>query len=178
MACLILKTLETAILDGDNIRAVVRSTGMNQDGRTSSLTVPSGDAQEDLIRKVYTSAGLNPLHTQYVEAHGTGTPTGDPIETAALARVFGPGRSAEKPLLIGSIKTNLGHLEGASGLAGLIKATLMIEKGYILPNSSLQKPSDRILFKEWNLKVGRPLDSIVRPLCLHLQGSDSNRTVE
>ncbi|OBT45611.1 Type I Iterative Polyketide synthase (PKS) [Pseudogymnoascus sp. WSF 3629] len=122
VVCIVLKPLNDAIRDGDPIRAVIRESGVNQDGRTAGITLPSSEAQERLIKSTYLRAGLDPLDTGYVEGHGTGTPAGDPIEAAAIASTFGPGRPADKSLRIGSVKTNVGHLEGASGLAGIIKA--------------------------------------------------------
>jgi len=107
VGCVFLKPLEDAIRDGDPIRAVIRNTGSNQDGKTPGITLPSREAQEDLIRSVYAKARMDPLDTCFVECHGTGTPAGDPLETEALANVFTKGRSPEKPLLIGSVKTNV-----------------------------------------------------------------------
>ncbi|RYP47319.1 hypothetical protein DL768_006621 [Monosporascus sp. mg162] len=123
VVALVLKPLSAAIQDGDMIRAVIRSTGSNQDGRTPSLTQPSPQAQEDLIRDVYKKANLSLDHTR------TGTPVGDPIEMKAIGSVFRECRSAEEPLYVGSIKANIGHLEGASGLA------VVLEKGIIPPNA-------------------------------------------
>lgn len=126
---------------------------MNQDGRTSGITLPSRQAQESLIQNVYEKAGLNPLDTSYVECHGTGTPAGDPLEAAAISRVFGLGRSHEQPLHIGSIKSNIGHLEGASGVAGMIKTILMLENQTILPNRNFQTANKQIPLYDWKLKV-------------------------
>ena len=105
------------------------------------------------MRRLYKEAGLDPARTGYVEAHGTGTPAGDPLEAAALAKVFGPGRPSSQPLVVGSIKTNIGHLEGASGLAGLIKTVLMLENNLILPNVNFEKANPSIPLHEWKLKV-------------------------
>jgi acyl transferase domain-containing protein len=153
VGCLILKPLSQALLDGNTIRAVIRGTGSNQDGRTAGIAMPNRVAQETLIRGVYARAGLDPLNTDFVEAHGTGTQAGDPIETGAISQVFGAGRSPDKPVRIGSIKTNLGHLEGASGVAGVIKAVLMLENRMFLPNRNFGKINPRILLEDWNLKV-------------------------
>ena len=136
--------------DGDIIRAVIRETGVNQDGRTPGVTVPSGEAQESLIRQVYQRAGLDMRHTRYAEAHGTGTRTGDPIEARALARAF--DRSQDEPLLIGSIKSSLGHTEGGSGVASLIKCMLILESGVIPATHDLQNVNPEILAKEWNIE--------------------------
>jgi len=150
---LLLKPLKSAIADGDPIRAVIRGTGVNQDGRTHGVTNPSATAQEALIRSVYKTSRLDPCHTTYVEAHGTGTPTGDPIEARAISRVFCEPKTRKEPLLMGSIKTNIGHLEGASGVAGIIKAVLMLEKGVILPHLNYERPNDNIDMQNWGLEV-------------------------
>ncbi|GAW24702.1 hypothetical protein ANO14919_142930 [Xylariales sp. No.14919] len=158
---LILKPLGDAVRDGDMIRAVIRSTGTNQDGRTPSLTQPSPEAQEELIRRVYNKANLPFEFTRYVEAHGTGTPVGDPIEMKAIGRVFRPYRSPEDPLYVGSVKANIGHLEGCSGLAGIIKSILMLEKGVIVPNALFQKPNDNIDLEFYHTAV--PTEPIAWP---------------
>ena len=138
--------------DGDPIRAVIRNTGVNQDGKTAGITMPNGRAQASLIQSVYRSAGMEPLMTDYVEAHGTGTATGDPIEAAALGEVF--GRSPDQPaVVIGSIKSNIGHLEAMSGVASVIKAALMLERKFFLPNCDLQTLNSKIPFKQLNLEV-------------------------
>lgn len=126
---------------------------MNQDGRTQGLSMPNGKAQADLIRSVYQSAGLDVNDTGYVEAHGTGTKVGDPIEASALHSVFGEGRSPKEPLYVGSIKSNIGHAEGSSGILAIIKTALMLEKGFILPNIHFKKPNEAIPLAKWNMKV-------------------------
>ncbi|KAG6365680.1 hypothetical protein INS49_007291 [Diaporthe citri] len=113
----LVKPLRTALRDGNVIRAVVRATGVNQDGRTPSITQPSSEAQIRLIRGTYATAGLDLTSTDYVEAHGTGTPTGDPIEATSIGEAFSHHRDSRRPLYVGSVKSNIGHLEGASGLA-------------------------------------------------------------
>jgi len=123
----VLKRLSRAIADRDPIRAVIRGAAVNNDGASNGLTAPSSAAQEAVLRRAYRRAGVRPEEVQYVEAHGTGTPLGDPIEARALSAVLGAGRPAEAPLLVGSAKTNVGHLEGAAGLVGLIKVALAIE---------------------------------------------------
>lgn len=150
-----MKPLASALRDGDTIRAVIRGTGSNQDGRTPGITLPSGTAQEALIRDVYARAGLCPSETEVVEAHGTGTQAGDPVEIGAIARSFELGRDPDRVLRIGSIKTNVGHLEGASGVASVIKAILMLENRIILPSRNFDTPNPRISFEEWNLKVSQ-----------------------
>ncbi|KAJ5357156.1 Acyl transferase/acyl hydrolase/lysophospholipase [Penicillium brevicompactum] len=145
----VVKPLHAAIRDGDTIRAVIRETGVNQDGRTPGITVPSGDAQEGLIREVYWRAGLDLEHTRFVEAHGTGTRKGDPIEAGALARAFNCRR--DTPLYVGAIKSTIGHLEGGSGVASLIKSIMVLESGIIPPNYDMQSVNPSIPAKEWNL---------------------------
>ncbi|KAK2028337.1 thiolase-like protein, partial [Colletotrichum zoysiae] len=153
IATLLLKPLRDAIADGDPIHAVIRETAINQDGRTPTITSPSPDAQEELIRACYSRAGLDPGKTPYVEAHMTGTPTGDPIEASAISRVFGKGRSANNPVLVGSIKTNLGHLEASSGIAGVIKAIMMLKHEVIPPNLNYDQTNPNIDQKELGVRV-------------------------
>jgi acyl transferase domain-containing protein len=152
-ATVILKRLDDALRDGDPIRAVINETGINQDGKTETITTPSGEAQEALIRDCYRRAGLDPAQTTYFEAHGTGTPTGDPIEVAAIASVFKDTRKDEQPLRIGSVKTNIGHTETASGVAAIIKVALALEKGQIPPSINFEKPNAKLHLDEWKLKV-------------------------
>ena len=147
----ILKRKSRAELDGDTIRALVRGTGVNHDGRKQGITLPSPEAQEALIRRTYASAGLDPADTQYFEAHGTGTAAGDPRETRAIGAIFSKNRTT--PLVVGSIKTNIGHLEGASGLAGIIKATLSIQNRKMLPNMHFNNPNPEIAFDDWKISV-------------------------
>ncbi|KAN0113308.1 BcPKS8, polyketide synthase [Hyaloscypha variabilis] len=149
----VLKSLDQALKDNDNVRSVIAASGINQDGKTSGITMPNGDAQESLMKSVYKDAGLDPKETGYVEAHGTGTKVGDPIEVAALHKVFGEGRTARAPLFIGSVKSNVGHLEAASGIISVIKTAMMLERGFILPNYDFKKPNEKIPFSKWNLKV-------------------------
>ena len=127
----VLKRLSDATAAGDRVLAVIRATAVNQDGRSGGLTVPNGPAQETLIRQALATAGVAPADVDYVEAHGTGTPLGDPIEARALANVFSEGRGSGHPLMIGSVKTNIGHLESAAGIAGLIKTALALHQGEI-----------------------------------------------
>jgi acyl transferase domain-containing protein len=140
----VLKRLNDAIEAGDHIRAVIRNTGVNQDGKTLGIALPSRDAQQNLIRSVYQQAGLDPQHTAYVEAHGTGTIVGDAEELGAIRGAFGSEGSQVAHLHIGSIKTNIGHLENASGVAGFIKSVLMVEHGMIPPVTNLQKLKDNL----------------------------------
>ncbi len=126
----VLKRLADATRDGNRILAVVRGSAVNQDGASSGLTVPNGPAQQQLIRKALETAKLKPADIDYIEAHGTGTTLGDPIELDSLSKVFGD-RNGSEPLVLGSVKTNIGHLESAAGIAGFIKAVLSLNRGYI-----------------------------------------------
>ena len=129
--------MDDAVNAGDPVRAIIRSTAVGQDGKTNGITLPSSEAQEALIRSAYTSAGLGFDETGFFEAHGTGTLAGDGAEIAAIKRVFGD-RQMHSPLQVGSVKGNIGHLENASGIAGIIKAILMLEKGFVPPTANLQ----------------------------------------
>lgn len=148
----ILKPLEAAIRDGNTIRAVIRNTGVNQDGRTPGIALPSQAAQERLIRSVYDSAGLDLALTGYVEAHGTGTAVGDPKEAGAIAAAWRERKSAV-PLYVGAIKSNIGHLEGASGVAGIIKAVNVLERAVIPPNINFEEVNPNIPADEWGIEV-------------------------
>ncbi|KAH7070080.1 hypothetical protein FB567DRAFT_598626 [Paraphoma chrysanthemicola] len=150
---MVLKRLSDALDSGDTIRAVIRASGTNQDGRTPGLTQPSAAAQESLIRSVYAKANLDFALTRYVEAHGTGTPIGDPIEIQAIGRVFRNSRKKKEPLYVGSVKANIGHLEGGSGLAGVLKAIMMLERGVIPPNANFEKPNPDIDTDFYNVKI-------------------------
>ncbi|KAF7554212.1 hypothetical protein G7Z17_g3048 [Cylindrodendrum hubeiense] len=154
---IVIKRLRDALADGDPVRAVIRETFLNQDGKTETITSPSQQAQEALVHECYRRAGLNPRDTQYFEAHGTGTPTGDPIEARAVASVFKATDRAER-LRIGSVKTNIGHTEAASGLAGLIKVVLALENGQIPPTVNFDKPNPELKLDEWGLKVATELE--------------------
>ena len=143
-AVIILKRLPDALRDGDTIRAVIRNTGSNQDGRTRGITQPSGRAQTDLISNTYRDADLDMTPTRFFEAHGTGTLAGDPIEANAIGAAFGRCRSSDDPLFIGAVKSNIGHLEGCSGLAGVIKTILVLEKGIVPPIAGFKTVNDGI----------------------------------
>nr|QEO74256.1 Beta-ketoacyl synthase [uncultured bacterium] len=150
-AIVVLKRLSHALQDRDNVVAVIRSTAVNQDGPSSGLTVPNGPAQEALIRQALSNADLKPADVDYLEAHGTGTPLGDPIELRALAGVFGPGR--ERPLLVGSVKTNIGHLEACAGVAGFIKVVLALQHGEIPPHLHFRDPTPHLAWRDSPLVV-------------------------
>lgn len=145
---LVLKRLSDARRDGDRVLALVRGSAINQDGRSGGLTVPNGPAQEAVIRAALADAELQPGEIDYVEAHGTGTTLGDPIEVRALAQALARGRSADEPLLIGSVKTNLGHLESAAGIAGVIKVILSLQHEAIPPHLHFSRPSPHI---DWTI---------------------------
>lgn len=149
----VLKPLEQALADGDAIYAVVLATGINQDGRTPGLHQPSRSAQEELLRQVYARAGVEPTEVSYVEAHGTGTTVGDFIEGNALGTVLGKQRAAGQWLHIGSVKTQIGHLEAASGIAGLIKTALILKHGEIPANLHFHTPNPQIPFEDLHLRV-------------------------
>ncbi len=136
---LVLKRLRDAMADGDRVLAVVRGTAVNHDGRSNGLSAPNGPAQEAVLRSALADAGLPPSAIGYIEAHGTGTRLGDPIEIEALLNVLGRDRAADNPLVVGSVKTNIGHLESAAGVAGLIKVILMLRNHQIPPHLHLKK---------------------------------------
>ncbi|MBE9104445.1 SDR family NAD(P)-dependent oxidoreductase, partial [Nostoc cf. edaphicum LEGE 07299] len=144
---IVLKRLHDAIANGDNILALIRGSAVNHDGSSSGLTVPNKQAQQALLCQALANAKVEPSQVSYIEAHGTGTPLGDPIEIRALAAVLGEGRSPEKPLIIGSVKTNIGHLESASGIAGLIKVVLALQHKEIPPHLHFHNPNPYI---NWN----------------------------
>ncbi|PSN64199.1 beta-ketoacyl synthase domain-containing protein [Corynespora cassiicola Philippines] len=149
----VLKRLEDALRDGDPVRAVIRGSGVNSDGFTQGITMPSSEAQARLIRDVYAAAGLGLADTQYIEAHGTGTKVGDPIECRAIYETLGKCASVNRKLILGSVKPNIGHLEGAASMAALIKGVLALEKGVIPPNLYFNTPNPAIPFDKWNLQV-------------------------
>ncbi len=154
----VLKPLAQAQRDRDRIYALVLGSATNQDGRTVGLTVPSQKAQEDLVRAACQDAGVAPAHIQYVEAHGTGTHVGDPIEARALGTVLADGRPAGDYCRLGSVKTNIGHLEPAAGVAGLIKAALVLNHGVIPPNLHFKTPNPEIPFEQLQLRVQQRLE--------------------
>lgn len=149
----VLKPLAAAHRDRDRIYAVIRGSAINQDGRTQGITVPSGAAQEANFRAALAAAGVAPHEVGYIEAHGTGTPVGDPIEAGALGRVVADGRAPEQPAFVGSIKTNVGHLEAGAGIAGLIKAALSVHHRRIAPNLHFEAPNPEIDFEGFRLTV-------------------------
>ncbi len=150
---LVLKRLAEAEADGDRIWGVIRGTALNQDGASPGLTVPNGAAQERVIAAALERAGVDPSDIDYLEAHGTGTEVGDPIEIDATAAVYGRGRDADRPLLIGSVKTNIGHLESAAGSAGLIKTVLAMNRGIIPKHLHFHNPNPEMDWERLPLQV-------------------------
>ena len=149
----LMKRLSDALADGDPIHAVIIGSAVNQDGHTNGISLPSPEAQARLVRDACTDAGINPSQIGYVEAHGTGTAVGDPIEAHALAEALCKDRPADTPLVIGSVKTNLGHLETASGVAGLVKAALALKHGQIPASLHFESPNPHIDFPALKLRV-------------------------
>ncbi|QSJ15494.1 type I polyketide synthase [Nostoc sp. UHCC 0702] len=149
----VLKRLSDAIANNDNILAVIRGSAINHDGPSSGLTVPNGLAQQKLINEVLKNAKVEPAQVSYVETHGTGTALGDPIEVEGLGLTFGKGRSPENPLMIGSVKTNIGHLEAAAGVAGLMKVVLALQNQTIPPHLHFQQPNPHVKWDELPITV-------------------------
>lgn len=154
---LVLKPLSQAQADGDPIYAVIKGTAVNQDGRSNGLTAPSRWSQEAVIREAYHRAGVSPSQVGYVELHGTGTSLGDPIEAMALGGVLATERTSEKFCAVGSVKTNIGHLEAAAGVAGLTKVALMLKHRMIAPSLHFQKPNPHIPYETLPLRVQQTL---------------------
>ncbi|MFI1394008.1 SDR family NAD(P)-dependent oxidoreductase [Streptomyces sp. NPDC020681] len=154
---LILKPLAAALADGDRIHGVIRGSAVNNDGSTAGLTVPSQAAQEQVLASACRRASVDPASVQYVELHGTGTPVGDPIEAAALGAALGTGRTPENPLLVGSSKTNVGHLEGAAGIVGMLKVLLSLRHRALPASLNFETPNPRIPLAELGLSVQREL---------------------
>lgn len=164
-----IKPLAAAQRDSDRVYALIRATGVNQDGRTGGITMPNGDAQQQLIRRIYREAGFDPNDLSYIEAHGTGTAVGDPIETHAIGAILAECRAADNPCLIGSVKANIGHLEAAAGVAGIIKAALCLKYRQVPPQIHIQRPNPRIPFEELRLRLPlqmEPLPRNGRPACV------------
>ncbi len=149
----VLKRLAEAETDRDRIWGVIRSTALNQDGASSGLTVPNGISQERVIKAALKRAGLDPSQIDYLETHGTGTSVGDPIELQAIGNVYGSERAADQPLLIGSVKTNIGHLETAAGVAGVIKVILSMNKRCIPEHLHFSKPNSALAWEELPIQV-------------------------
>ncbi|WP_179471379.1 polyketide synthase Pks13 [Mycolicibacterium vinylchloridicum] len=150
---LVLKRLSDARRDGDEILAVIAGSAINHDGRSNGMLAPNPDAQEDVLRKAYKNAGINPRTVDYIEAHGTGTILGDPIEADALGRVIGRGRAADRPALLGAVKSNVGHLESAAGAASLAKVALSLSRDKVPPSINYAGPNPYIDFDDIHLRV-------------------------
>ncbi|OBF10606.1 polyketide synthase [Mycobacterium sp. ACS4054] len=150
---LVLKRVDDARRDGDQILAVIAGSAVNHDGRSNGLIAPNQDAQADVLRRAYKDAGIDPRTVDYIEAHGTGTVLGDPIEAEALGRVVGRGRPADRPALLGAVKTNVGHLESAAGAASLAKVVLALQHDKLPPSINFAGPSPYIDFDGMRLKV-------------------------
>ena len=156
----VLKTLARALADGDRIHCLISGSAVNDDGGGRNLSTPSRASQERVLRLACERAGVDPADIDFVELHGTGTPAGDPIEAAALGSVLGAARPAGSPLPVGSVKTNIGHLEGAAGIAGLIKAALCVREQTLVPSLNFQTPHPDIPLAELNLRVNTELAPI------------------
>jgi len=150
---IVLKRLSDALADGDKILAVIRGTAVNQDGASGGLTVPNGPSQEAVICQALANGGVEPASVSYVEAHGTGTSLGDPIEVGALGTVFGQTHSVKRPLIIGTVKTNIGHLEVAAGIAGLMKVVVQLQQQQIAPSLHFKQPNPYINWSQLPLQV-------------------------
>ncbi len=148
VAFVVLKPWSRARADGDRVYALVRGSAINNDGHSNGLTAPSLGAQVDVVTEACRRAGVPPSSIGYAEAHGTGTKLGDPIEIEALARTLGEGRAGDAPLRVGAVKSNIGHLEAAAGIAGLVKAALVVERGVIPPTLHQERPSSAIAWEE------------------------------
>ncbi|MFG1954455.1 SDR family NAD(P)-dependent oxidoreductase [Micromonospora sp. NPDC048830] len=151
----VLKPLSRALADGDTIHCLIRGSAVNNDGFSNGLTAPNPQAQVAMLQAAYAAAGVSPDRVHYVETHGTGTILGDPIEANAIGSVLGAARPADRPLVIGSVKTNIGHLEAAAGIAGLIKTALAIRHQTIPPNLHFDEPNPHIAFDQLRLRVPR-----------------------
>ena len=174
-AVVILKDLEQAQKDGDAIYAVIRAAAVNSDGRTTGIALPSQEAQAQLLKDVYegSETGLDKARVAYVEAHGTGTAVGDPVETSAIGSVLGHRDAYQAPLVVGSVKGNVGHLETGSGMAGFAKALLTLQNKQIYPNIHFDTPNPAIRFKELGLRVATEMEPLPDVNGLPLVGINS-----
>ncbi|KAF2769157.1 putative polyketide synthase [Teratosphaeria nubilosa] len=171
--CLLLKPLAEALRCGDPIRCIVRNTSASHCGRTPGISMPSQEAHESLFRALHEQVGLDPRDTPCVEGHGTGTPVGDPVDASAVAAVFGRDRSRDDPVVLGSIKSNIGHLEIVSGLLAVIKSIMMIERGVMLPTASFEKINPAIVGADKLRVLTHPVpwpDTAPRRVCVSNYG--------
>ena len=171
----VLKRLDAALRDHDRIYAVVRGSGVNQDGRTPSIPVPNPVAQEELALRVCRDAGLSPHEIAFIEAHGTGTPVGDPIEMSAMGKVYGTAADRVERLYVGSLKSSIGHTEAASGIAGLIKAALTVQHRMIAPQGWLETLNPAIPFEQLNIEIPHRSDPHSRHLSHRFGGGEQFR---
>lgn len=169
----ILKRLSDAKRDGDTISAIIKGSAVNQDGQSSSLPVPNGRAQEAVIRQALKNANLTPADIDYIEAHGTGTSLGDPMEIEALGKVFNNDHSSEKPLYVGSVKTNVGHTEGAAGISSLLKVIMMLKQKEIPPHLHLKTPNTHIPWSSLHIKIPTTLQRWTKDHGHHCAGVSS-----
>ena len=170
---ILLKSLRRAVADGDPIYAVVLGSAVNNDGQAGLFVAPSEQGQQAVLRQAYRNAGVDPAKVHYVEAHGTGTAVGDPVEIQALAAVLGKGRAKDRPLSVGSVKTNIGHTEAASGLAGLIKAALCLKHRVIPPSLHLRTPNPNIPWHDLPLRIPQAMIRLRTDSELALAGVNS-----
>jgi len=156
---ILLKRLSDAVAHGDTVLAVIRGSAVNQDGASGGLTVPNGPSQEVVIRQALENGGVDPASISYIEAHGTGTSLGDPIEVGAIGAVFGKSHSQKQPVIIGSAKSNIGHSEGAAGIAGLMKVVLQLQHHKIAPSLHFNQPNPYINWEQLPVQVATKLTS-------------------
>ena len=149
----VLKRLSDALRDGDRVLAVIHGSAVTQDGKTAGIAVPNQEAQEDTARRALAQAGLTPTDVSFVEAHGTGTPVGDPIEVRAVGNVYGVGRAKDDPVLLGTVKSNIAHLESAAGIASLIKVVLALQNEALPPNLHFERPNPEIPWDTLSVRV-------------------------
>lgn len=154
--CLVVKSLEQALNDNDRIYCVITDVGINHDGSKPNITLPGEQAQATLMSQVCERAGINPNDIGFIEAHAPGTRVGDPVELASLFATYGVGRSASEPLLLGSSKSNVGHLEAASGIPSLIKTAMILKKGTIVPTVGFERENEKAPLRSRNLEVCTP----------------------
>lgn len=152
-AVIILKRMANAVADGDNIVAVLKGSAVAQDGRTNGIMAPNAKAQQLVAKNALKTGHIDPLSVQYVEAHATSTPLGDPTEVSAIANVYGAGRPRDKPIFIGSVKPNVGHLEAGAGAVGFIKAVMALQKGVLPPQANLKKLNSKVNWEEAGVRV-------------------------
>ncbi|GIH17107.1 beta-ketoacyl synthase N-terminal-like domain-containing protein [Rugosimonospora africana] len=178
VAVVVLKPLADAVADGDRVRAVIVGSAIGNDGRTSdSVLNPSLAGQVEVLRWAYADAGLNPADVDYVEAHGSGSPLLDPLELRAVGQVLGAGRAADRPLLVGSVKSNIGHAEAAGGLAGLIKAVLCLEHGKVPASLHVETPHPDVAWDEMPMRIPATLTDLPdadRPAIVGVSGQGSS----